>query len=186
LLKDNPVERIFIGRIPFEAATACYFFRKGSAIQKIIHQFKYHNRKDIALYMGKQMGHMLQQSAVYSTADQVIPVPLFFKKEKKRGYNQANLLGEGIAEILHIPVVNDSVERVSQTGSQTRKSRLDRWENVKDAFRVVRPDMLRGKHLLLIDDVITTGATLEAFAQTLTEIPGVRISIASLALARYS
>lgn len=185
LSKENPVEKMFAGRISLEAATACYFFHKNSILQNIIHQFKYQDRDDTAWFMGKQMGMMLAESPVFSKVDGLVPVPLYFTKEKKRGYNQAKLLCEGIAEILQLPIFPNLIKRMEITESQTHKSRIDRWENVNTAFRLMRKEEMKNKHLLLVDDVITTGATLEACVQCMQEIPGIKISIATLAMASY-
>jgi ComF family protein len=185
LLEANPVEQLFTGRIPVSAATACYFFHKNVSLQHIIHQFKYHNRKEAAVFMGALMGNMLKQSVQYAYIDGIIPVPLHSKKQMLRGYNQSELLSEGIAGVLQAPVIKNGLVRMTATESQTKKSRLDRWQNVKDAFQIVKPAALKGKHLLLVDDVITTGATIEACAEALLHIPGVKVSIAALAKADY-
>lgn len=183
LAEENPIENLFTGRVAIEAAMACYFFHKAAVLQNIIHQLKYHGRRDIGRYMGEQMGHQIAKSNLSHTIDGLVPVPLFYTKEKKRGYNQATLLCEGMAEVLQLPLFPKALKRIQATESQTHKTRLDRWENVKSAFRVEKPELLEGKHLLLVDDVITTGATLEACAQYLLEIPGTRVSIAALAMA---
>lgn len=185
LMENNPVEQLFTGRIPVSAATACYFFHKNVSLQHIIHQFKYQNRKETAVFMGRLMGSMLQQSIFYSQIDGIIPVPLHSKKQMLRGYNQSELLSEGMADILHIPIIKKGLVRMEATESQTKKSRLERWQNVKDAFQVTEPVAIKGKHLLLVDDVITTGATIEACAEALLQVPGVKVSIAALAKADY-
>lgn len=185
LAEENPVAKLFVGRIPVEAATACYFFHKDAILQNIIHQFKYQNRGDIARYMGRRMGTLLGASPFCSTIEGLVPVPLYYMKEKKRGYNQAKLLCEGMAEVLHLPVYANLVKRVHATESQTHKSRIDRWQNVRTAFLTEKKTAVQNKHLLLVDDVMTTGATLEACGQRLLQIPGVKISIATLAVASY-
>jgi ComF family protein len=185
LSAENPVEKMFTGRVPVEAATACFFFRKDSVLQNIIHQFKYQSRTDIARYMGRQMGMLLADSPVYRQVDALVPVPLHYTKKKKRGYNQSELLCEGMAEILQLPVCSDLIKRVYSTESQTHKSRIDRWQNVRSAFITERKPEMQNRHLLLVDDVITTGATLEACTQSLMALPGIKISVAALALARY-
>lgn len=185
LLETNPVEQLFTGRIAVNAATACYFFHKNVSLQHIIHQFKYHNRTEAAVFMGRLMGNMLNQSIQYAHIDGIIPVPLHSKKQMLRGYNQSTLLSEGIANVLQAPVIKNGLVRITATESQTKKSRLERWQNVKSAFLVTNPAALRSKHLLLVDDVITTGATIEACAEILLQIPGVKVSIAALAKADY-
>lgn len=184
LLKDNPVHHLLTGRVELEAAAACYFFHKGSVLQNIIHQFKYKGRKDLAVFMGNRMGEMLIDSVYFEEMDCIVPVPLYDLKEKKRGYNQAELLGRGIGEFLSVPVITDAVKRSFQTNTQTRLDRQDRWQNVKTAFKVEKPEKLEGRHILLVDDVITTGATIEACAEALAVISGTRFSMVTLALAR--
>lgn len=185
LLKDNPVAQIFTGRVPLNAATACYYFHKNAAIQHIIHRFKYHHRKDVAVYMGRKMGNMLRQSTDFSDVDTIIPIPLHAIKRQLRGYNQSDLLCRGIGEVMHAPVQYDGLRRIIPTETQTKKSRPERWQNVKDAFEVLHPEMISGKHLLLVDDVVTTGATLEACANVLLQIPLVKVSLAALAKADH-
>lgn len=185
LTEENPVEKLFAGRVSLEAATACYFFHKDAVLQNVIHQFKYQNRADIARFMGKQMGLLLAESPVFTHVDALVPVPLHYTKEKKRGYNQAKLLCEGMAEVLQLPVYSRLLKRTYSTESQTHKSRVDRWQNVKTAFVAEKPQTVAGQHVLIVDDVVTTGATLEACAQCLLDIPGVKVSIATLAVASY-
>lgn len=184
LINDNPVAHLFIGRVAFHAATASYLFHKASVLQNIIHGFKYKGRKDVAYFMGRQMGKLIKASFYVKDIEGIVPVPLYDLKERKRGYNQAALLARGISEICHYPVLEGTLKRRAQTATQTHLNRLERWENVKNAFKVIKPEMLQGKHVLLVDDVITTGATMEACAQRLIEIPGVEVSMAALALAR--
>lgn len=183
---ENPVEQLFTGRVAIQAAMAGYYFHKSAAVQHIIHQFKYHHRKDVAVYMGRMMGNMLLRSGRFSDLDVIIPIPLHNKKKKLRGYNQSDLLSSGIAEIMHVPVFFNEIQRTTFTETQTKKSRQERWQNVKDAFEVFHPEKISGKHILLVDDVITTGATLEACAGKLLQIHRVKISIAALAKADYS
>lgn len=184
LLRDNPVSHLFTGRVDLYGATSCYFFHKGSVLQNIIHQFKYKGRKDIAWFMGNQMGEILERSVYFKQIDCIVPVPLYILKEKKRGYNQAAMLAGGMAEIFSLPVIKDAVKRVTQTDTQTHLNRQDRWQNVKTAFKVVKSEKLEGRHVLLVDDVITTGATLEACAASLSAVNDIRISLVTLAVAK--
>ena len=185
LKENNPIEKLFTGRINIEAATACYFFRKEAVLQNIMHQFKYHGRRDVGRYMGRQMGFIIAASGNSSQFDGLVPVPLYYTKEKKRGYNQSAILCEGVAEILHLPIIPHALKRIYATESQTHKTRLDRWENVQSAFEVSKANLLMGKHVLLVDDVVTTGATIEACAQHILKIPGTKVSVAALALAAF-
>jgi ComF family protein len=177
----NPVEKIFWGRAEIHAASAHLYFTKKSAVQQSLHRFKYKGRKEIGSYFGKCMGHELKNCGRFQTCQLILPLPLFASREKKRGYNQAAILSEGISAVMHLPVFNDALVRIKGTATQTHKNRIQRWQNMEDKFRVRRKEQLAGRHILLIDDVITTGATLEACAQTLLRIEGVTLSIATLA-----
>jgi ComF family protein len=177
----NQVEKIFWGRIPVTYATSLCYFNSGSLIQTLLHQLKYKGHKELGYFLGRLMGETLRQSNRFSYMDALIPLPLFAAREKKRGYNQAALLCEGMAEAMKIPVWNDVVMRTTATSTQTKKNRIERWENIEGKFIINRPTLLTGKHVLLVDDVITTGATLEACAGLMFEVPEVSVSIATLA-----
>ncbi len=180
---DNAVAQQFWGRVPLEAASAMLYFSKGSRVQNLMHQLKYKNKPEIGVYLGKLAGKRLLENTVFSAADVIVPVPLHKQKQLKRGYNQSLSFAEGLAEKLPIPVLVDNLIRTTSTESQTKKSRTLRYENMKEVFSVKNPTELTGKHILLVDDIITTGATLEACCNVLLEVPGVRISIASIAVA---
>lgn len=182
-LSVNPIEKIFYGRLDVHSATAGYYFTKSSVLQHLIHQLKYKGRKDVGLQLGKWFGLQLKQSNRFSNLDYLIPLPLFPHKEKKRGYNQAAVLCEGISEIINVPVVKDIVLRKRYTDTQTKKGRSDRWVNVEGSFEVSDPVVLSNKNLLLVDDVITTGATIEACGFAIKEAADVNLSIAALAWA---
>jgi len=182
LHKDNPVSQVFWGRVPIENATGYFFFHKGSTYQHMMHKYKYHGYKEIGYVLGKSFGSQLRESH-FNTIDVIVPVPLHKTKLKKRGYNQSEWFGMGLAEALEKPIDTKNFMRSIATETQTRKSRFERWKNVEDIFTVVNPELLMGKHILLVDDVVTTGATLEACAHKLLEIPETKISIATLAVA---
>jgi len=184
LEKDNPVSMTFWGRVPVYSAAACYYFRKGGKVQHLLHQLKYNGQKEIGVYIGKRYGHDLKQSEFFKTVDCVLPVPLYWKKERQRGYNQSEMFASGLAEAMNIELNTNTLLRIKASETQTRKSRFGRWENVKEIFEVKNAEHLAGKHLLLVDDVITTGATLEASIHALLTIPEVKISIAAIAFAR--
>ena len=177
---NNPVEKKFWGRIAITSATSEFYFSKSSIIQNLIHEFKYKGNKKVGHLLGNMMGKSLLNSNRFPV-DAVIPLPLFEKKEKIRGYNQAEILCKGITEIIQAPLIKNNVRRTIHTETQTKKGRLERWKNVEKVFSVSQPEMLEGKHLLLVDDVITTGSTLEACAKEILKIENVRLSIATLA-----
>jgi len=179
---DNPVAQIFWGRVQVVNATAGYFFRKGNRIQKLVHQIKYYGRKEMGMMLGREMGKPLRDS-YFSEIDLIAPVPLHPQKLRKRGYNQAEWIARGIAESMNKPVNTKSLTRCFFTETQTRKKRFERWENVETVFGLVHPEMFDGKHILLIDDVITTGATLEACIQAVLSAADTKISVATLAFA---
>lgn len=179
----NPVEKIFWGRLPLVAATAQYYFTKESGMQRLMHQFKYRGNKELGIFLGRQMGKSLIETSRFSTIDALVPLPLFNAKERKRGFNQATVLCEGIADVLQKPLFKNNVIRTAHTESQTKKNRMERWQNMEGRFDVMKAHNLSGKHLLLVDDVVTTGATLEACGRALLEVAGVRLSIATLYIA---
>jgi ComF family protein len=178
---SNPIEKIFWGRTDIHAAAAHLYFTTGSAVQHSLHLLKYKSKKEIGIYFGQRMGITLVHSCRFSECEIIIPLPLFSAKEKKRGYNQVTMIAIGLSQQLKIPVVQDAIIRMKKTETQTHKSRIQRWKNMESTFEIRDPQKIYGKHILLIDDVITTGASLEACAQVLQGIPGVRISIACLA-----
>lgn len=182
-LTDNPVMERFVGRLPIHAATAAFTFSKGGLLQQLIHQLKYKNRPEIGLQLGQLYGLRLKEQAVYNSVDYIIPVPLHPKKEHKRGYNQAAMWGKGLSNSLGVECTERFLKRTTFTTTQTKKSRMERFENVEHAFEVQQQDQLKDKHLLVVDDVLTTGATLEACALKLLAVEGVTVSVACIALA---
>lgn len=181
---NNPVEKKFWGRLPVQAATAQYYFTRESLVQRLIHRFKYKGNKELGLQLGKMIGAALKRSGRFR-ADVLIPLPLFPAKERKRGFNQSDLLCEGIAEYLAIPVLKQAVIRPQATETQTRKGRIERWKNMEGKFVLTDPGAVAGKHVLLVDDVITTGATLESCGSVLLEAEDTVLSIACLCYAAH-
>ncbi|NDV82093.1 ComF family protein [Bacteroides sp. 51] len=180
LQKDNQMEKQFWGQIPIERVTAFFYYRKGSAYRNIIRVLKYKGRKDVGEIMGKHFAQEIMGSGFLDCIDLIIPIPLHHKRFKKRGYNQSEWIARGIAGVCQIPINNQAIIRKAYTDSQTSNSVTERWENVKDAFELQQTEGLTGKHILLIDDVLTTGATIKACASVLSDIEGVRFSIITL------
>jgi ComF family protein len=180
---NNPIEKIFWGRILLKAAHAEFYFSKDSLIQHLIHQLKYKGNKEIGIFLGELMGRTLLNSNRFNNIDGLIPLPMFPDKERKRGYNQAAIICNGMSAVMNVPVLNNVLIRQHLTETQTKKHRAARWENVAESFAVKNEYLVKGKHLLLVDDVITTGATLEASGHFLLQTPGVQLSIATLAAA---
>jgi ComF family protein len=177
----NPVEKNFYGRLPLRHAAAAYFFTKESLMQHLIVQLKYRGNKEIGVYLGNLMGNMIAKANQYNDVDVLVPLPLNPRREKKRGYNQATALCNGIAASWGKEVVDNVAYRKVYTETQTQMGRINRWENMDGVFAINNTGQLHGKHILLVDDVVTTGATLEACGSELLKIPGVTLSIATLA-----
>ncbi|MEG1763184.1 MAG: phosphoribosyltransferase family protein [Bacteroidales bacterium] len=182
---NNPIEKHFWGRIPIENAMAYLFFTKKGQIQNLMHQLKYKKKKEIGEVLGKALGEALAIAPKYQDIDLVIPVPIHPQKIKKRGYNQSAIIAQALALALEKDIILNVLIKKIQTETQTRKNRFSRWKNVQDVFGLQNSEKLKYKHILLVDDVITTGATLESCARLLESIEGVRISIACLAAPQY-
>ena len=182
---ENKVARLFWGRVKLENATAFFAYNKGSNYQHLIHFIKYKGLKELGFETGRRFGIALSASPDFNSVDFVVPVPLHPKKQKQRGYNQSKWIACGISESLQKPVSLDNLKRNLHTSTQTRKNRYERWENVENIFEVTRPEEFKGKHILLIDDVVTTGSTLESCAFQLLQIENVKVSIATLAFADF-
>lgn len=180
---ENPVAQLFYGRVQIEFATSFFYFSKGSKYQTLLHNLKYKGMKELGEEIGKHFGIDLLQSPDFSSVDVICPVPLHPQKEKKRGYNQSWWIASGMALQMQKELSDDNLKRVTATETQTRKSRFERWTNVEGIFELSDPDAFSGKHILLIDDVVTTGSTLEACAQTIISTTDARVSIATLATA---
>lgn len=178
---NNPVEKIFWGRIPVVAATSFMYFTKDSMLQKLLHEFKYNGRKEIGSFLSNIMALEFMQSNRFRYFDGVVPLPLHGERLRRRGYNQAEVIARSVTETLQIPLLDKLVRRRSSTDTQTKKNRQERWDNIEGKFELTNTEDGRDKHLLLVDDVTTTGATLEACARELFKISGVRLSIATLA-----
>lgn len=179
----NPVLDRFWGRVELEHAATCFAFSKGGLLQHLIHQLKYGHQPQIGIELGLYYGQLLSDAPPYHDVEAVVPVPLHPVKQRLRGYNQAEQFAQGIADALELPCLAACLVRTQNTESQTQKSRLARFANVETVFEVATPATIQGKHVLLVDDVITTGATLEACAKQLLMVEGVRVSVGAIALA---
>ena len=181
LYSDNRVAKQFWGRVPFVHCSAFLYFAKGSQVQNLMHQLKYNNKPEVGVKLGELYGHKIKESASFPLPDVIIPVPLHPVRYKKRGYNQSERFAAGLSNALGIPVDDKSLLRSSYTDTQTKKTRFRRYENMKDVFKINNSDALAGKHVLLIDDIITTGATIESCANILLDVTDLKISIAAIA-----
>jgi len=181
---NNPVAELFWGRVPVKYSTSYFYYMRDSKYQNIIHHLKYNGRQNIGLEFGRIFGSELTGTPM-SSPDVIVPVPLHPKKLRKRGFNQSEIIARGMAESMGKKVMPGALERIRYTESQTNRSRYERWENVEGIFRTRKPRLLEGKHILLVDDVVTTGSTLEACASELLKLKGTTVSVATLAVARY-
>ena len=183
LQADNIVARQFWGKVNVQAAYALYYFTKGGKVQNLVHHLKYKGMQQIGHEMGSIAGAQLVKNDVFYSADVIIPVPLHKKRLKQRGYNQSTCFAEGLAQKLNAVVDDTSLIRARATETQTNKGRFTRFENMQEVFTVIDPEKLKNQHILLVDDIITTGSTLEACAVELLKIDGVKLSIATIAYA---
>ena len=183
-IPDNPVAKLFWGRIPLEHAGAYLFFKKGGRVQTLLHNLKYKGMKEAGTLLGELYGKDLLHSKYITAVDIVVPVPLHPDKFKKRGYNQSATFAKGLSLSLGAEFDEANLYRSRATATQTKKSRYERWLNVEEIFSVSNPLFFEGKHVLLADDVITTGATIEACASALLKIPGCMVSAVSIAVAK--
>ncbi len=180
--EDNPVKKIFCGRVPIHAATALLHFTKQGIVQEIIHAIKYRDHTSLAEELGHWLGHQVQDQSLFSDIDLILPVPLHPLRRMRRGYNQVDPFGGALAQYLNASFSKCYLKRKRLTSKLAFKGRLDRWTSLENAFTVRKSSQLEGKHVLLVDDVITTGATLEACALQLLKVPNIRISIAAMAI----
>jgi len=177
----NPVEKIFYGRAEVQHAGAAFYFTKQSVMQNLVFALKYKGNKEAGLYLGKLLGLQLAESGRFNTVDVIVPLPLNHKREKQRGYNQATVIAEGIQTEWNRPILTNAVARKMNTQTQTHKGRVERLQSMLNVFEVTDDAALQGRHILLVDDVVTTGASLEHCALPILQVPGVTLSIATVA-----
>jgi ComF family protein len=181
--RGNPVERIFWGRVPLLAAGSYYLFNKGTRVQRLLHQLKYKGKQEAGETVGKWYGKELASVKEFSEADLIVPGPLHPRRLQQRGYNQSLCFAKGLSEELKIPVQENILKRKQFTSTQTKKGKFSRWENMEEMFECDPGQSLTSKHILLVDDVVTTGATLEACYHALSKNGEVYISIVTIAYA---
>ena len=177
-IEVKQAEKIFWGRIPIEGVYSLFNYQKGNQVQQLLHEIKYKRK----LKMGQFYGQLLAEQISDSTIDLIIPLPLHPKKERKRGFNQSKIIAKGIADKLNLPINTKCVKRTAHTLSQTQMTKYDRWDNVRSIFELNQATTISNKHVLLVDDVLTTGATLESCAMSLLEGQNVKVSVATLAV----
>jgi competence protein ComFC len=179
----NPLEQVFYGRLNLVCASSYYLFTKKGGVQKLLHAIKYKGNKNLAFMIGKWFAEDIKNNELIQTIDYIVPVPLHPKKLKSRGYNQSEEFAKGLAFGLNISLNTTVLMRTSNTSTQTKKTKFERWENVGEEFMIQNQDELVNKHIVIVDDVVTTGATIEACGLQLQKIPGVKLSVLSIAYA---
>lgn len=180
----NSMSKALWGRVNIDFATAFLYFKKAGMTQELLHQLKYKGRKDIGINLGQRFGNQIKENYFIKTTDFLMPVPLHKTKTASRGYNQSEVICKGLSEVLDIPICN-SLLRIADTQTQTKKRRFERWLNVSEKFSIDKPEYLEGKQILLVDDVFTTGATIEACCLAFDGIKDISIGVATLAIAAH-
>ncbi len=180
---DNPVEKLFWGHCNVYAAAAYYLFIKGGKVQHLVHNFKYKGFTQIGEYIGEVYGKELMKSSRFADADYIVPIPLHRKKLRQRGFNQSEIFGQGLSRSMKAKLEVENLYRKVYTSTQTKKSRWERFINVDSIFALRDKELYKGKHILLVDDVITTGSTMEACIKLIQEIEGAKVSVVAMATA---
>ena len=179
---SNPLTLIFEGRVLIEKGASFLYYHPSGKVKKLIHELKYKNNQEVGEFLGKWFGERLLKSTKFKDIDFILPVPLHIKKQQKRGYNQLTKFGDSLSTVLHTKYLENVLIRSSTSKTQTFKNRVERFKNLMTNFSITDTTFLKNKHVLLIDDVVTTGATLEACCKELLKAENIKISIATIAL----
>lgn len=185
LHEQNPFTSHFAGRVRLQAGASFLYFSRGGGTQRMLHQIKYNNQPDLITVIGRWYGRQLLQAPLWQGIDAVVPVPLHWKKQRKRGYNQSAVFGEAIADVINTPCHARALLRITHDRSLTGMNRMQRIQTIGSAFAVARPAQVKDKHILLVDDVLTTGATLEACALALEKLPVASIRMVTIACGEW-
>lgn len=178
---ENPIAKLFWGRIDLLYGISAFHFNKKGKVQELIHQLKYKKATVVGEVLGIELGRAIEKAQFPLEVDAIVTVPLHLKKLYQRGYNQSDYIANGVCKVINKPIISDSIVRMDFTDSQTKKSRYERWENVEEIFKVKDEKSLEGKHVLVVDDVITTGATIESCCSAILKIPNTKVSVAAVA-----
>lgn len=181
---ENPASQVFWGRVQLNIVFTGFLYNKGNAVQKLIRSFKYRGLKEAGIFLGEELGREISRNKDLDDLAYIIPVPLHPRKMRKRGFNQSEILARGIAKVTRVEVNTSVLYRKQYSSTQTKKSKYDRWLNVEQIFSVKNKALLKGKHILIVDDVITTGATIEACATALLRAADLRISVVAVGFTR--
>ena len=179
----NPLQRRFWGKVQVQYAFAYLLFTPKGRVQQMLHKLKYKGAKELGEHLGYRYGSLLSDHQYNDKFDLIVPVPLHKYKLRRRGYNQSECFAKGISDSMKLPLNTSTLVRILDTATQTRKNRLDRWQNVEQVFRVKQQETVKGKHILLVDDVMTTGATLEACTASLLTAGAAKVSVVTIAAA---
>jgi len=182
-INDKKIEKVFYGRVPVQNATSLFVFEKDSLVQNLIHNLKYRGREEIGVELGVWLGENLIQNTDYQNINIIIPVPIHKKRRRERGYNQVEKFGIELAKKLEAEYIDTVLKKISYHSKQSKHQKHSRWTNTAETFGVDHPSLLENKHILLVDDIITTGATIEACIEKLKDIKGITISVATMAVA---
>jgi ComF family protein len=182
--EKSPLSLLFLGRVSVVNVGSFLFYKKGNHVQQILHHLKYKGVKEIGAFLGEMYGAQLKEDEKWKSVEMILPIPLHKKKERKRGYNQSEWIAKGLSSGMQIPYNTELLIRTEFTETQTKKSRFHRWQNVKEVFQLTDIEALKNKHVLICDDVLTTGATLEAAIQKLAGVQNIKVSVATLATAQ--
>lgn len=178
----NPLLETLKGKVIIEEGTSFLYYHPEGKVKKLIHQLKYKNNQKVGIFLGEWLGQKLLETKAYNSIDYIIPVPLHKDKLRLRGYNQLTKFGETLSSILNIKYLEGILIRNTMAKTQTLKKRLDRFKSLVNNFSLINANLLKNKHVLLIDDVVTTGATLEACCNELLKVEGIKISVVTIAL----
>jgi len=178
----NEVERRFYGKVEIERACSLFRFQKGGSVQRALHALKYKNQPEVGYVLGQYLGNELIKSNNYRDVQCITPVPLHWRKEKIRGYNQSYHIALGLSERIGLPIY-DNIIKIKENETQTKKGVFERWQNTLSVYQVKDVTLFQNNHILIVDDVLTTGSTLEACAHSILQVEGTKVSIATLALA---
>lgn len=177
---DNKMAKLFYGQIPIERAAALFFYERQSETSRIIHSMKYFGHPETALFMGRMLAEEAKDDDFFDGIDAIIPIPITRKRQRERGYNQSEYIAKGVNEITGIPIIKGAVTRKTFGKSQTKMNRWQRNDNVKDAFHAKDNGKLKGKHILIIDDIVTTGATIISCVNEIKRCGDIKVSVLSL------
>ncbi|MBL7900996.1 MAG: ComF family protein [Bacteroidia bacterium] len=184
LQPDNPLTRALGGRVPLTHSLCLYLFEKSGKVQRLVHTIKYHKHKELAVLLGEMLGEEIKPHITQTEFDLLVPIPLHPKKLKERGFNQSEEFAKGLSKSLGVPIETGLLQRAKASATQTRKKKYQRWENVEGIFELVKEPAITQQHLLLVDDVVTTGATIDSAWQCLKHLDGIKVSVACIAFAK--